>query len=136
MGECSRRFEFYSVSENSTPSFGVPIAIGISNDIDSWGCFSSMLLIIRRKSGLFFRVATKKRAKKTFCFGPFYFAVRLEICHPLNGFTVAQFGPLSLPVPGTLASKILLLLVESSLIVFKLISVKGIFNLRLQPESF
>ena len=70
------------------------------------------------------------------CCVPFYFSARLEICHPLNGFTVAQFGPPSLAVPGTLAFKILLLLLESSLIVFKLIPAKGIFNLRLQAVFF
>ena len=56
-------------------------------------------------------------------------------CQPEKGLTVAQFGPPSLPVPGTFVSRIKEESVNRSLIVSDEISLKGIFNLRLQTES-
>src|SRR5687768_17628861 len=47
-------------------------------------------------------------------------------CQPPHGFTVAQFGPPSLPVPGTLACSIEL--PDNKSMSFQVIPVKGILS--------
>jgi len=64
-----------------------------------------------------------------------FFNQRVPKNQPEKGFTVAQFGPPSLPVPGTFVSKTRAEPSSKSLIVSGEISLKGIFNRRLHTES-
>src|SRR6478736_1638805 len=48
--------------------------------------------------------------------------------HPSNGFTVAQFGPPSLPVPGTCVSIITLGFLVNDSMCSQVIPVNGIFS--------
>ena len=67
--------------------------------------------------------------RQTPCYMPFkavFFGYKCLRCQPPNGFTVAQFGPPSLPVPGTLACSIEL--PDNESMSFQVIPVKGILS--------
>ena len=61
--------------------------------------------------------------------------VDLPNFHPSKGFTVAQFGPPSFPVPGTRVSRTASARADNRSIVSHVIPFNGIFSRRLQQES-